>query len=65
MNLPDNDYHFITTWRVPSTVAEITAILGNATDLARWWPAVYLRVTELAPGDATGVGRVIDLYTKV
>jgi len=64
MNLPDNDYHFITTWRVPGTVEEITAILGNAPDLARWWPSVYLQVKELAPGDGTGVGRVIDLYTK-
>ncbi len=62
--MPDNDYHFITTWHVPGTVEEITAILGNAPDLARWWPSVYLQVTELAAGDATGVGRVIDLYTK-
>ena len=62
--MPDNDYHFITTWRVPGTVEENTAILGNAPDLARWWPAVYLQVKELAAGDATGVGRVIDLYTK-
>jgi hypothetical protein len=59
-----NDYHFITHWRVQSTVDEISAILGDAPDLVRWWPSVYLDVRELQPGDATGVGRVIDLYTK-
>src|SRR5690349_13521213 len=65
MNLPDNAYHFITTWRVPSTVEEVTAILGNATDLPRWWPSVYLDVQELAPGEpGTGLGRRISLYTK-
>ena len=65
MNLPDNTYHFITTWRIPGTVEEITAVLGNATDLARWWPSVYLAVTELAAGEpGTGLGRRIGLYTK-
>lgn len=62
--MPDNDYHFITTWRVPGTVEEITGILSDAPDLARWWPSVYLRVTVLDPGAASGVGRVVDLYTK-
>ena len=66
MNLADNDYHFVTTWRLPSTVEEITAILGNAPDLARWWPSVYLEVKELTPGDpATGLGREVSLFTKV
>ena len=65
MNLADNDYHFVTTWRLPSTVEEITAILGNAPDLARWWPSVYLEVNELTPGDpATGLGREVSLFTK-
>ena len=62
--MPDNDYHFITTWHVPGTVEEIARILGNAPDLVRWWPSVYLRVTELTPGGPSGVGREIDLYTK-
>ncbi len=61
-----NDYHFITHWHLPNTtVQEISAILGNGPDLARWWPSVYLAVKELEPGDPqTGVGKVIDLYTK-
>lgn len=59
-----NDYHFITQWRVPATMEEVAAVLGDARDLPRWWPAVYLAVRELAPGDDQGIGRAIDLYTK-
>ena len=59
-----NEYHFITYWRVQSTVKEVSDILGDAPDLPRWWPAVYLDVRELEPGDDTGVGKVVDLYTK-
>jgi hypothetical protein len=59
-----NDYHFITTWRVPGTVEEVTEVLRDATALPRWWPSVYLAVRELAPGDAQGVGKDIDLHTK-
>jgi hypothetical protein len=59
-----NDYHFITRWRVQSVVEEVSGILGDALDLPRWWPSVYLEVRELQPGDASGVGRVIDVYTK-
>jgi len=59
-----NDYHFITHWRVRSTVQEVSDVLGNATDLTRWWPTVYLAVKELEPGRADGVGRVVELRTK-
>lgn len=59
-----NEYHFITTWRVPGSVEEVTEIIADGTDLPRWWPAVYLDVRELEPGDERGVGKVIDLYTK-
>ena len=62
--MASNTYHFITHWRVESSVEEISEILGNAPDLVRWWPSVYLAVRELQPGDATGVGKVVDLYTK-
>ena len=62
--MASNEYHFITHWRVESTVEEISEILGNAPDLVRWWPSVYLAVRELQPGDASGVGKVVDLYTK-
>ncbi len=59
-----NDYQFITTWRVPATADEISAVLGDAEGLARWWPSVYLEVHVLAAGDPAGVGKVVDLWTK-
>jgi hypothetical protein len=59
-----NDYHFITTWRIPATPDEITNVLGDAEALARWWPSVYLEVRVLEPGDAAGLGKIVDLWTK-
>lgn len=59
-----NDYHFVTHWRVESTVQEVSDVLGNAVDLTRWWPSVYLAVKELEPGGTDGVGRVVELHTK-
>lgn len=62
--MPTNDYHFITHWRVKSTVEEISEILNDAPDLVRWWPSVYLDVQEVEPGDERSIGRVVSLYTK-
>lgn len=62
--MPSNEYHFTTHWRVESTVKEITDILSDAPGLARWWPSVYLEVEELSPGEPSGVGKEIGLYTK-
>ncbi len=59
-----NDYHFITHWRVQGTVQEVADIIGDAGDLARWWPSVYLDVKVLEKGDEKGLGKVVDLYTK-
>ena len=62
--MASNDYHFMTQWRVRSTLPEINDIIGQALDLPRWWPSVYLQVKELKPGREQGLGKVIDLYTK-
>lgn len=62
--MSSNNYHFLTTWRVKAALPEVNDILGNAPDLPRWWPAVYLEVTELQKGDERGIGKVIDWYTK-
>jgi hypothetical protein len=58
-----NEYHFVTHWRVPGTVAEVADILADAPDLPRWWPAVYLDVQETKPGDEAGIGKEFSLYT--
>jgi hypothetical protein len=59
-----NDYHFVTRWRVRGTREEVAAVLRDACDLVRWWPSVYLDVQLVKEGDASGVGRVVDLWTK-
>jgi hypothetical protein len=59
-----NEYHYVTHWRVKGTVKEISDVLGQATDLVRWWPSVYLDVQEETAGDENGIGRIIQLYTK-
>ena len=58
-------YAFLTSWRVTGTIEEVSAVLDEPFDLARWWPSVYLSVAELKAGDPiTHVGRVIDLHTR-
>lgn len=62
--MSSNSYHFITTWRVKSTVEEVSRIIGDAVGLVRWWPSVYLDVKVLEEGDEHGLGKVVSLYTK-
>jgi len=62
--MADNSYHFITKWRVESTIQEVSEIIGNASDLVRWWPSVYLGIKVIEPGDEQGIGKVVSLYTK-
>ena len=59
-----NDYHFMTHWRVYATVQEVHDVLGDATDLPRWWPSVYLDVQRLKAGGENHLGEEISLYTK-
>jgi hypothetical protein len=58
-----SDYEFVTVWRVPGTIAEVTAILRDGRTLPRWWPSVYLSVVPREHGDADNVGSVTDLHT--
>ena len=57
-------YHFITNWELEASCAEVYKILKEANDLPRWWPSVYLKVETLEKGDANGLGKLVDLYTK-
>lgn len=58
------EYAFLTHWRVAGDLQMVSDILGEAEDFTRWWPSVYLDIVEREPGDARGVGKVIELYTK-
>lgn len=62
--MTSNDYHFITQWQAPGTVREVFETIADAPALVRWWPAVYLDVQQVQPGDENGVGKVVNLYTK-
>ena len=62
--MADNEYHFITHWRVEGTCGEVADVLGDPLALARWWPAVYLDVEELEPPHPSGVGRLVRVRTK-
>lgn len=59
-----NDYHFITHWRLRTRIDDIVAIFNDAASLPRWWPSVYLDARVVAPGDAQGLGKRVDLHTK-
>ena len=59
-----NDYHFVSTWRAEATCGEVADVIGDASALTRWWPAVYLRAEEIEPADARGVGRRVAVITK-
>ena len=57
-------YHFITNWLVDASASEVYEILKQNQKLPDWWTAVYLDVKILAEGDANGVGKLVELYTK-
>jgi hypothetical protein len=59
-----SQYHFTTHWRIPTTIEEISDILGDAEALPRWWPSVYLDVQIVEAGDENGVGSLVALHTK-
>lgn len=59
-----SEYHFISRWRLDASADEVAAVLSDARDLPRWWPSVYLDVRIIDEGDARGIGRVVDLWTK-
>ncbi len=62
--MASNEYHFITYWRMRSSAQEVIDILSDVENLPRWWPSVYLKVTQIEPGDKDGIGKKVDLYTK-
>ena len=45
--MASNEYHFISEWQVEGTEQEASAIMRDTASLPRWWPSVYLAVTEL------------------
>lgn len=59
-----NEYVLESTWVAPGTVQEVYDIVSDADGLAAWWPAGFLKVAIVEPGDAIGLGKVLDVVTK-
>jgi hypothetical protein len=64
--MASNHYHFLTRWRMEATPEEVFPIIDGApgSEYVRWWPAVWLKVESLDPGDANGIGGRARLTTK-
>lgn len=62
--MPANDYQFVTRWRLPGTVEEVSDLLGDTDILRRIWPSLYSGATVVKPGDEHGVGKVLRLETR-
>jgi hypothetical protein len=53
----NNEYVFVSHWRVEASIEEVTEVLEDAEGLVRWWPSVYLEVHKRPDG-------VVELHTK-
>jgi uncharacterized protein YndB with AHSA1/START domain len=45
-------------------VEQVYDLIADPLAYPRWWPSVYLEITELVPGDATGMGQRLRLHTR-
>jgi len=62
--MPANDYQFITRWRLPGTVEQVSELLAETDTLIRIWPSLYTRARVVDPGDARGVGKTLQVMTS-
>jgi hypothetical protein len=63
VDLPFNDYHFVTNWRVLGTIDEVYAVISDAPGLQRWWPSAFAEVLEIQPGNENGIEKVVRYET--
>jgi uncharacterized protein YndB with AHSA1/START domain len=57
-------YEIVSRWRVAGTIEEVYGVLTDAAAMPGWWPEAYTRVSEVAPGEPDGCGRVSDIVTR-
>ncbi len=50
-------YRFVTIWRIEAPIEAVCEVIYNSLNWPRWWSNV-VRVDELLPGDAQGIGSV-------
>src|SRR5258706_12721141 len=57
-------YELVSHWRVPGKIDAVFDVLTDAPSMPRWWPSAYARVSEIAPGDASGRGRTLAVVSR-
>jgi hypothetical protein len=62
--MPANEYLFVTRWRLPGTVEQVSDLLGDTDTLTRVWPSLYSWAWVLNPGDERGVGKELLVETR-
>jgi hypothetical protein len=62
--MPANEYQFVTRWRLPGTIEQVSDLLGDTETLIRVWPSLYSSATVVEPGDERGVGKVLRVETR-
>jgi len=50
-------YRFVTIWRIEAPIEAVCEVIYNSLNWPQWWSNV-VRVDELLPGDAQGIGSV-------
>jgi len=46
----NNEYHFVTHWRIAGSQQIVYDIISDPLQYPRWWPTVYLEAEEIAHG---------------
>ena len=62
--MPANAYRFVTRWRLPGTVEQVSDLLGDSDTLIRVWPSLYSSARVLEPGDEHDIGKVLLVETR-
>ncbi len=61
---PPVSFRIVTHWRLKGRIEDVARILSDPTAFPRWWGDVYLGVTVIQKGDASGVGQTVDVHSK-
>ncbi len=62
--MPNNQYAFVTEWRVEAPRELVYEILKEGKEYPDWWPEVYLGATYYSSGNPNSVGDRVDFHTR-
>ncbi len=55
-------YEFV--WSVRAPVDEVSTVMADPVEFARWWPSAWREVVEVSAGASNGVGRIVSARTR-